>query len=103
MSDDAESADPESPADHEPGGSGWSTGSFLAGILVGAAVGAGVALLLAPASGQQTRRALRRKARAISRDAAGGWVSARQEARQLLRDKKAALRERIERVAERLE
>jgi len=103
MSKGADYPDPESGMDDEPDGSAWSTRSFLTGILVGVAVGAGVALLLAPASGEQTRRAIRRKAKAISRDAAGGWVSARQEARRLLREKKAALQDRIEQVAERLD
>jgi gas vesicle protein len=103
MSDEAETPDPEAREHEEPGGSGWSTGSFLAGILLGVAVGAGVALLLAPASGEETRLAIRRRAKAISRDAAGGWVAARKEAGKLLREKKEALRERIERAAGRLD
>ena len=103
MADESEEADVELEADDRPGGSGWGTGSFLAGLLVGAALGAGVALLLAPSSGHETRRVLRRRARAIRRDAAGGWISAREEARRLLRDKKKALRDRLEQAAERLE
>ncbi len=102
MSDESEPLD-AAEADREPTGSGWHTGSFLTGLLVGVAVGAGVALLLAPASGEETRRVLRRRAKALRRDAAGGWVSAREEARRQLREKKAALRDRIEQVADRLE
>jgi gas vesicle protein len=100
-SDDADVEEFE--VDDRPHGSGWGPGSFLAGLLVGAALGAGVALFLAPGSGQETRRVLRRRARAIRRDAAGGWISARDEARRLLREKKKALRDRLEHAAERLE
>jgi gas vesicle protein len=35
-------------------------GSFFAGLLLGAAIGAGVALMLAPQSGKRTRKRLRR-------------------------------------------
>ncbi|MBK5187665.1 MAG: YtxH domain-containing protein, partial [Gemmatimonadaceae bacterium] len=50
--------------------SGGGIGSFL----LGAAIGAGIALLLAPQSGEATRRDLKRKAREMSdaaKDAAG--------------------------------
>jgi len=46
---------------------GGSTGHTLLAFAVGAIAGAAVALLYAPASGDETRRLLRRKARA-SRD-----------------------------------
>jgi gas vesicle protein len=49
---------------------GGGVGSFL----LGAMVGAGIALLLAPQSGEETRRDIKRKAREVSdaaRDAAG--------------------------------
>jgi gas vesicle protein len=52
----------------ERGGGGM--GSFL----IGAVVGAGIALLLAPQSGEETRRDIKRKARQVgdaARDAAG--------------------------------
>jgi gas vesicle protein len=50
--------------------SGGGIGSFL----LGAALGAGIALLLAPQSGEETRRDIKRKARQVSdaaKDAAG--------------------------------
>jgi gas vesicle protein len=50
------------------GGSG-SVRSFAAGLLIGALVGAGIALLLAPQSGEETRRALARRARRLAEDA----------------------------------
>ncbi len=50
--------------------------AFGLGLLLGAALGAGAALLMAPASGNETRRQLRRNARqmyARSSDAVGSW------------------------------
>lgn len=41
--------------------------SFAAGLALGAAIGAGVALLTTPESGTKTRKRLRRGARRISR------------------------------------
>ena len=43
-----------------------NTQGFAIGILVGALLGAGAALLFAPASGDETRRVLRRKASRLS-------------------------------------
>jgi gas vesicle protein len=43
--------------------------TFAAGLMIGALVGAGVALLLAPQSGEETRRALARRARRLADDA----------------------------------
>lgn len=40
-----------------------NTGQMVGGILLGAAIGAGLALLFAPASGRTTRRAIGEKAR----------------------------------------
>ena len=82
-------------------GRGWDSTSFLTGILVGAAVGAGLALLFAPGSGDETRRLVRRRARAVTHDAAEGLVAARDEVRQALREKKEALRQRLARGLER--
>ena len=46
------------------------TVSFLSGIIIGAVVGAGLALLTAPDSGRKTRKRIRRYATDV-RDAAG--------------------------------
>jgi len=52
----------------------WAgVGMFGAGILVGALLGAGVALLYAPQSGIETRLDVRRKARRLRAEAAGRW------------------------------
>ena len=43
--------------------------TFAAGLMIGALVGAGVALLFAPHSGEETRRLIRRKAKRIASEA----------------------------------
>lgn len=48
---------------------GMKTGDFLAGVLVGALIGAGVGLLLAPQAGEETRERVMEKARKL-KDAA---------------------------------
>lgn len=45
------------------------TRTFAAGLLIGALVGAGIALLFAPQSGEDTRRLIRRKAKRLTADA----------------------------------
>lgn len=103
MPDELDERELETDSEAENEGAWWNTGSFIAGIVVGAAVGAGVALLLAPGSGDQTRRAIRKRVKRMSRDASGGWVTARQEVRRILKEKKAALRDRVDQLAEKLD
>jgi gas vesicle protein len=100
MTDDTEEVVVET-IDEETHPSRWSVGSFLAGVVFGAAVGAGVTLLLAPASGEDTRRAIRRRARGVRRDAVDRWDDARRQARRVLREKKEALRARMEEAVSR--
>ena len=40
---------------------GWSAGTFLGGLVLGAAIGVAAGMLFAPASGSVTRRRLRRR------------------------------------------
>src|SRR4051794_29254585 len=70
----------DSPAVERPRGSSfrravdWErVGLVSAGLLIGAVVGAGAALLLAPGSGQETRTAIRRKARFAHHRAGDAW------------------------------
>jgi gas vesicle protein len=51
--------------EHEEGGGR----SFAVGLLLGALVGAGLALLFAPQSGEETRRLIRRRTKRLARDA----------------------------------
>ena len=76
----AESTDDDRPAVARPRGSAfrrsvdWQhVGLVGAGLLVGALVGAGAALLLAPQSGLETRAAIRRRAVGASRRATDAW------------------------------
>src|SRR5512146_1054945 len=60
----------------------WAkVGSFGAGLALGILFGAGVALLLAPQSGEDTRELLGRRARRMSHRAADRWDDLRDELR----------------------
>ena len=73
-------------------------GSFLAGLGIGLAVGAAVALLFAPQSGADTRRALRRRGERVRTKAGDAWSDLRYE---LSRAKRALKRKRREALAAR--
>lgn len=49
--------------------------TIIAGVAVGALIGAGAALLLAPASGDETRTAIGRRVRKLTRRERGVWKS----------------------------
>ena len=66
--------------DREGGNGGVRT--FAAGLLIGALVGAGIALLVAPSSGEETRRLIARRARRLAADARDRYEDARHELRQ---------------------
>jgi len=53
--------------------SGFNAGSVMLSFLLGSVVGAGVALLLAPKSGEETRRQIRDLAEE-AKDKAGGYI-----------------------------
>ena len=63
---------------------------FAAGLLLGALIGAGVALLFAPQSGEDTRRLIRKRAKRFARDAQDRYDD--------LRDKVKDARERVHKV-----
>ena len=71
---------------------GSSGGSYLTAAVVGALIGAGVALLYAPYSGKETRKLLARRAKKLK----GQAESALEDAKELIREKKADLEEAIE-------
>lgn len=60
-------------------------GIFLTGLGIGALLGAAVALLYAPESGDITRRRLRRQFKTIQEDAADEWRDRTRHARRELR------------------
>jgi len=65
---------------------------FAAGLALGIALGAGAALLLAPNSGAETRRALVRRSRKVGRRSRDAWDDLRDELRNALRDRRRARR-----------
>jgi hypothetical protein len=68
-------------------------GTFLTGLGIGLAVGAALALLVAPQTGADTRRALRRRGQRIRNKANDAWDDLRIE---LARAKRALRRKRRE-------
>ena len=74
-------------------------GGFLTGVLLGGLVGAGVGLLLAPASGQATRHRLRDKAMAARDEAMQKAEEARAKAEELQTSSREMLEEQKRRIA----
>jgi hypothetical protein len=74
----------------------WRGAGILSlGIIAGALVGAGVALLLAPQSGEETRERIADRARRLGNRADEGWDDLRDELRRLRRrSRRAATRGR---------
>jgi len=62
--------------------SGSMNGSLIGGFLLGAVIGAGVALLLAPASGTETRRRLAEGARGLKEGAQDKLEGVQQKVKQ---------------------
>ena len=74
----------------------WAkVGSFGAGLAIGILFGAGVALLLAPQSGEDTRELLGRRARRMSHRAADRWDDLRDELRLAARRRGRRVRRRL--------
>lgn len=74
---------------------------FLAGMVFGAVLGAGLALFFAPERGEKTRDRLRRRMRSLREDALGGIDQAGTRTRKELRRRQRRLRAELERIRER--
>jgi len=61
--------------------------TFLAGLAIGALVGAGIALLFAPQSGEETRRQVSRKAKHLAREARDRYDEMREKVRRARRER----------------
>jgi len=61
--------------------------TFLAGLAIGALVGAGVALLFAPQSGEETRRTVARRAKHLAREARDRYDDVKDRVRRARREK----------------
>jgi gas vesicle protein len=59
--------------------------TFLAGLILGAAVGVGMALLLAPQSGKRTRRQIARVASTARTSATDRWGDITDDVRSIIR------------------
>ena len=76
---------------------------FVLGVVIGALIGAGVALLLAPDSGERTRRRIRRSAEDLT-DAAGDTLqTVADDAKRLADDARKAAERSSERLVESVE
>ena len=64
---------------------------FAAGLLIGALIGAGVALLFAPQSGEDTRRVIRRRAKRIAAGATDRFDDVKDRIRKARRRAEEAL------------
>ncbi len=64
---------------------------FLSGLVLGALIGAGVALLMAPQSGEETRRLLKRRARRLAADATDRYEDLKDRVRQVRRRAESAI------------
>ena len=61
-------------------------GMFVAGLAIGALVGAGLALLFAPQSGEETRRLVSRKAKHLAREARDRYDDVKEKVRRARRE-----------------
>jgi len=76
-------------AEDEEGYEQHSVRTFLAGLAIGALVGAGVALLFAPQSGSDTRRAVSRRAKHLAREARDQYDDVKDKLRRARREKES--------------
>jgi hypothetical protein len=61
--------EPADPGEREPTERGSGAVGFMGGLILGALIGAGIALLVAPERGDVTRRRIRRRLRDLTGDA----------------------------------
>ena len=81
--------------DEAPGGRGGSGVGFLVGLVLGALVGAGTALLLAPDRGDVTRRRIGRQVRRLRRGAQDRFEDVRDGAERELRRARRRVRRHL--------
>jgi len=74
--------------------------AFLAGVVIGAAVGAVAGLLFAPATGEETRTRLTDKSRDLAEDLQDKFEDLRDTVSEVLEDVKDAAQTKLEEVKE---
>jgi gas vesicle protein len=82
---------------------GRSNAGFIAGVLFGAVLGAGIALLFAPERGDKTRGRLRRRVRSLGEGAREGIDRAGTRTRKELRRRERRIRAELARARARAE
>jgi gas vesicle protein len=93
---------PEETPERKAAEPGWSTATFVAGVVVGAVIGAGIAFLVAPARGAVVRRRLGRRARELGERAREGLREGIDEATHRARRGLLRRRKRLEAKLDRL-
>jgi len=96
----ADAEGPDETPDREPADSGWGGTTFVAGVVLGALIGAGIALLVAPVSGAVTRRRLGVRARELGDRAREGLEEATHRARRDLLRRRKRLQSKLDRLTE---
>jgi gas vesicle protein len=91
----------EEPAGAEIGDTAHGRAGFLVGVIFGAFLGAGIALVLAPERGDKTRRRLRRRMQLLGEGALDSLDQASSRTRKELSRRKRRLRAELERIRER--
>lgn len=69
--------------------------NFISGLLLGAVLGAGIAILTAPEAGRRTRRKLRRKAGDLTESASDRWEDLAEDVRGRVDDAIRGARKRL--------
>ena len=107
LSDDPRAARRAAALDAANGDDRSRVAAFGAGVAVGALLGAGLALLFAPQSGEETRTLIRTGARRLPARARDSWEDLGDELRMALRRRSKTLGRKVRRarwaVADRLE
>ncbi len=80
---------------------GFGGPEFVAGLILGAALGAVVALLAAPQAGTRTRREIGRKARRIRHEVEDRWDGAHRKVRRKVKRRKRKIRGQVEKANKR--
>jgi hypothetical protein len=83
LEDEAQDDQEEAGMEHEE----HRVRTFVAGMALGALVGAGLALLFAPQSGEETRRYVSRKAKHLAREARDRYDDVREKVHRARRDR----------------
>jgi gas vesicle protein len=87
--------------DEEMAATGFRGPEFATGLILGAVLGAVIALLAAPHTGARTRRDLGRKARRVRHDVEDRWDGAHRNVQRKVRRRKRKVRGQVETATKR--